>query len=101
MENQHRKIKGYRELSQEEVDLMNRIKEQGEVFGELMRELSVLRSDQRDQLHLAESDGENYVNTSMTFEKLGESCTAVGLAEDHLKTGVMWLVRAVALPDSF
>ena len=26
MENQHRKIKGYRELSQEEIDLMNRIK---------------------------------------------------------------------------
>jgi hypothetical protein len=24
MENQHRKIKGYRELSQEEIDLMNK-----------------------------------------------------------------------------
>jgi hypothetical protein len=26
VENQHRKISGYRELNQEEVDLMNRIK---------------------------------------------------------------------------
>ena len=30
MENQHRKITGYRELSQEEIDLMNRIKAHGE-----------------------------------------------------------------------
>ena len=29
MENQHRKIKGYRELSQSEIDLMNDIKEKG------------------------------------------------------------------------
>jgi len=26
MENQHRKITGYRELSQEEIDLMNKVK---------------------------------------------------------------------------
>lgn len=31
MENQHRKIAGYRELSQEEIDLMNRIKAKGSV----------------------------------------------------------------------
>ena len=29
MENQHRKIAGYRELSQEEIDLMNLIKHEG------------------------------------------------------------------------
>ena len=29
MENQHRKIAGYRELSQQEIDLMNRIKAKG------------------------------------------------------------------------
>jgi len=29
MENQHRKITGYRELSQEEINLMNVIKQQG------------------------------------------------------------------------
>jgi len=29
MENQHRHIKGYRELSQEEIDLMNLVKGQG------------------------------------------------------------------------
>ena len=39
MENQHRQIKGYRELSQEEIDLMNRIKEKGKEIGQLCDEL--------------------------------------------------------------
>lgn len=30
MENQHRQIKGYRELSQEEIDLMNEVKEKAQ-----------------------------------------------------------------------
>lgn len=30
MDNQHRQITGYRELSQQEIDLMNRIKAMGE-----------------------------------------------------------------------
>ena len=98
MENQHRKIKGYRELSQEEISLMNRIKEEGEVFGKLISELSVLRNVQRRNTHISEGLSES---PELTHHQLGESCTAAGLAEDHLKTGVMWLVRAVALPESF
>ena len=39
MENQHRKINGYRELSQEEIDLMNRIKAKGTEMLELQAEL--------------------------------------------------------------
>lgn len=39
MENQHRKIAGYRELSQEEIDAMNRIKEKGKELGELVAAL--------------------------------------------------------------
>ena len=35
MENQHRQIKGYRELSQEEIDLMNEIK--AEVAGKIVQ----------------------------------------------------------------
>lgn len=98
MENQHRKITGYRELSQEEIDLMNRIKAQGEVFGDLLRELAALRKLQNEKAHEAVNSGQV---PALTFEQLGESATAHGLAEDHLKTGVMWLVRAVALPSSF
>lgn len=98
MDNQHKKIKGYRDLSQSEIDLMNRIKAQGEVFGGLLSELALLREVHRSETHSAEVRGET---PALTHEQLGESCTAHGLAEDHLKTGVMWLVRAVALPASF
>lgn len=40
MDNQHQKIKGYRDLTQEEIDLMNRVKEKGDELGALCKELS-------------------------------------------------------------
>ncbi len=39
MENQHRKIKGYRELSQTEIDLMNEVKEKAAEVGELVAKM--------------------------------------------------------------
>jgi len=74
MENQHRQIKGYRELTQPEIDLMNRIKEQGEQLRSLIKELQATPSlDQR----------------------------SVSIAQTNLQTGVMWAVRSVAQPESF
>jgi hypothetical protein len=46
MDNQHRQIKGYRELSQEEIDLMNEIKSKGVELGELIGKLSAAQADQ-------------------------------------------------------
>ena len=43
MDNQHRKIKGYRELSQAEIDAMNAVKEKAAEVGELVHELSFAR----------------------------------------------------------
>ena len=45
MENQHRKIKGYRELTQEEIDLMNMIKEKGVELEELIEKIESLTGD--------------------------------------------------------
>ena len=39
MENQHRKINGYRELSQEEIDAMNKSKELADQVGDFILEL--------------------------------------------------------------
>lgn len=39
IKNQHRKIKGYRELSQSEIDAMNEIKSKGAELGELVAKL--------------------------------------------------------------
>jgi hypothetical protein len=40
MDNQHKKIAGYRDLSQEEIDLMNRIKAKGAELLQLQAELA-------------------------------------------------------------
>lgn len=39
MENQHRQIKGYRELNADEIALMNEIKTKGAELGELVEKL--------------------------------------------------------------
>lgn len=88
MENQHRKIKGYRELSQEEIDLMNRIKEHGEKTKALIDELYQLRNK--------EEEAEIF-----DPEQKYESRRCLRIAREHLQTGQMWFVRAVALPESF
>ena len=48
MKNQHRKIKGYRELTQEEINLMNEVKQKGVELGELFEKLeAMLELDKR------------------------------------------------------
>ena len=74
MENQHRAIKGYRELSQEEINLMNEIKEQGAVLGSLVDKLR-------------------------GFPDLDQRWVSIGATD--LQTGLMALTRAVAKPTFF
>ena len=74
MENQHRQIKGYRELSQAEIDLMNKIKTKGAELGELVAELRAAQGlDQR----------------------------WVSIGATDLQTGLMALTRGVAQPTFF
>ena len=74
MENQHRKISGYRELSQQEIDGMNAIKAKGSEIGTLIEQLKELPGiDQR----------------------------ALAIAKTELQTGLMWAVRSIARPESF
>lgn len=74
MENQHRKISGYRELSQQEIDAMNSIKELASAVGVLVEELEDSPSlDQR----------------------------WVAIAKTDLQKGFMAAVRAVAQPTTF
>lgn len=76
MDNQHRQIKGYRELSQAEIDLMNRIKEQGVALGALVQDLRDLGPGNLDQRW-------------------------VSIGATDLQTGLMALTRAVAQPTFF
>lgn len=84
MKDQHKLIKGYRDLTQAEIDLMNRIKEHAENTKNLLVEVQSLRESEV-------TDSENFA----------ESMRCLEIAKEHLQTGQMWFVRAVALPNSF
>jgi hypothetical protein len=74
MENQHKKIKGYRDLSQEEIDAMNEIKAMGEQVGALVEKVNEIEG----------------VDLRWSF-----------IAKEDLQKGFMALVRSVAQPGSF
>jgi len=80
MDNQHKKIKGYRDLTQDEIDLMNKIKQKGVELGELIDEMSEISVQQADN-------------------QLDSRWIAIGKTD--LQKGIMALVRAVARPESF
>jgi predicted ribonuclease toxin of YeeF-YezG toxin-antitoxin module len=80
MENQHRKIKGYRELSQRDIDIMNDIKEMGAKVGELVEKLTVKPG---------------YVGDEDANQRW------VAIAKTHLQQGFMALTRSVAKPTFF
>jgi len=71
MENQHKKISGYRDLSQAEIDGMNRIKELEARAGALFKDIAQLE---------------------------GVDSRNLALAKTQLQQGFMWFVRAIAKP---
>lgn len=100
MENQHRKIVGYRELSQEDIDLMNRIKAAGREL--LVLQAAVAANCRQRQSELQHSVGGEH-DAGEYHEKLQQFLLAephrwASIAKTDLQTGVMALVRAVAQP---
>ena len=74
MENQHQKIKGYRDLTQEEIDLMNEVKIKGAELGAIIEKLD----------NIPEID-KNWLATG----KLG------------VQQGLMAITRAITRPNFF
>lgn len=79
MENQHKKIKGYRDLTQDEIDLMNEAKELASRVGDLTKKL--------EDTHIA------------TDYCIDQRWLAIGKTD--LQKGFMALVRSIARPESF
>ncbi len=73
MDNQHRKITGYRDLDADEISKMNIIKAKGEELKALINALERSTADPR----------------------------SVAIAKTKLQEGIMWAVRSVAKPESF
>lgn len=84
MDNQHKQIKGYRDLSQEEIDLMNEIKKKAEECGGLCAMLTSLSVTPVDDAGKVKLDGR-----------------WVSIGTTHLQEGFMALVRSVAQPTTF
>ena len=93
MDNQHRKIKGYRELSQAEIDLMNEIKTKGVELAELCAKLEERLSEQSAVAVHDEAEKHRIVG-AYPFRWL-----AIG--RTHLQEGLMALTRSVAQPGFF
>lgn len=98
MENQHRKIIGYRELTQEDIDLMNLIKIKG-------RELLELQAKVDDQIHRqmlkAEQDkasGYEYGKDDVDRLMVANPQFWARQAKTDFQVGIMKLIRAVAQP---
>ncbi len=67
-------IGGYRELSRDEVELINSIKQNGNELGAAIAVIEQIE---------------------------GVDKRAVSIARTHLQTGLMWLTRAIARPAGF
>lgn len=109
MENQHRKIAGYRELTQEEIDLMNRIKQKGAELLQLQAELSGRLSTDDEVKRVAAQQAQH--GTGFDIYQ-GASDEAIeyrrfkdaepqrwsAIAKTDIQTGIMAMVRAIAQP---
>ena len=74
MENQHRHIKGYRELTPEDIKLMNEVKEKGAELGELIEKLNLIPETDKRWLEIGKT---------------------------NIQQGLMAVTRAITTPDFF
>lgn len=99
MDNQHQKIKGYRELQQEEIDLMNDIKAVGLRIETLC--LQVVEHLQR-QVETADSSLLSaFRDSELARIEAAQPYYWASSARADLQTALMKLTRAVAQPTTF
>ena len=108
MENQHRKITGYRELSQEEIDLMNEVKALGAAIEAVELKVRAHVEAQTDQAYGRVFDPEMgrkvaYGGIEDEQKRLQDATPErfIALAKTEFQTGLMYLTRAVAQPTFY
>ena len=99
MDNQHRRISGYRELSQTEIDLLNAIKAKGAELLDLHQHVVVhLASQRQERLDAAALAGVSDTASELDRHVAAEPERWAAIGKTDIQTGVMALVRAVAQP---
>jgi hypothetical protein len=99
MDNQHRKSSGYRELSAEEIALMNEIKAKGEELAALCDKLD---KHLFEQTQAAYALGDNEL-IEKEMQRINAALPSfwLGIGKADLQVGIMKLVRSVAQPTTF
>lgn len=95
VENQHKHIQGYRELTLNEIAAMNRAKQAENDLAEVVRCVANVATEAI--LGRASVPGEQFPSNP---HDLHESARQIALARTHFEEGFMHLVRAVARPVS-
>jgi len=98
VDNQHRKITGYRELNEEEIALMNEVKALGADIEAVLMKVSAHVESQRA--------AENVDNPAEQIDQLNRMDNATperfaAIAKTHFQQGLMAATRAVAQPEFF
>ena len=88
MDNQHTKISGYRDLTQEEIDLMNEAKQ---LEARCLAFRSNVKKNLNNKAQSKQSEQERYTNA--------EAYRWIAMARTDIETGFMALVRAIAQPQ--
>lgn len=106
MDNQHKKIKGYRDLSQTEIDLMNKVKEKGIELMALVAEVQGYLKQQSGEANaklVTLTTGEPSEEAQSEVDRLNgaEPLRWAAIAKTDLQTGLMALTRSVAQPGFF
>lgn len=113
MDNQHRKITGYRDLNQTEIDLMNKVKALGAQFEAVLLEVQEHVGKQSDEAYGRVFDPEMNRKVAYNYseepyfqdlrKRLEDSTPErfAALAKTDMQTALMYLTRAVAQPTFF
>jgi hypothetical protein len=107
MDNQHRKIAGYRELSQPEIDLMNEIKALGLVIEDVIIKVGKHIDSQVAAVEAAcnpaTATSESVEKAQAEIERLEDATPSrfQAAAKADFQTALMLLTRAVAQPTFF
>ncbi|WP_432719850.1 hypothetical protein R0381_003647 [Jeongeupia wiesaeckerbachi] len=101
MDNQHQRITGYRDLTEEEIALMNEIKAKSAEVGALVETLRAgLPVFATDDVQEEAPAADDFVLVALSPDAF-EVDRWLNIGQDHLQQGFMALTRAVARPTSF
>lgn len=100
MDNQHKKITGYRDLQPHEIALMNEIKAHAIMTEKLIEKMG---AHINSQFEGCTGDNRTAEGADAEADRLNAAQPArwLAMARTDLQTGFMKMVRAVAQPSSF